>query len=855
MFNDDFEFFDDVSEHANLPKVLTNSPNLFNKKTSIFNFNGNTTTFTKVEKKQNLNNRKILNKNIKLTLEIEESHINKSHNIIYSNKNKLLFSQKLPIHKELKNNIIKNSPKLEDHLRSTIENGEHVLYSKKVLQNGIVNSNPNKEHKNNNLDKLNKKIIIKKNVKHNRTAINNNFNNDNSLNVKINSPYKKILNNEKSINLTESNFKKPDLSRSRNIKFRTRKRTINQRLDLNKVKTVNNKPLNQKEPKQVIESYNKEINTKDPKKNPMLSINSHINPIKFFISNSSQVLFNKENNNENNFKKTIEDKNEGKKERIENDSKNEFEIDNILTINSIVLKENDKINNDADFNKDNSIFKRKNIMDQCKTNIKDIKRSEKIELNKKSSKLKNYLSFKDLLKSNEKNKEEINKNEKRKKIKNKTIDENGFNIDDNIEKVLEENTERSFRLTFPSSKKLLINLSGDDKNLKEKENENSNNQEKENLRKDEKDIKKDEKNKDNHKEVIDKNLKKNYEDEKPLKFDEKLVKNNNNIINNCINNKKINTKDILLKKGKNFIKNHKSHYSYSKAGTDELGRSKTNQDIYLVLTNINGVKEFNIFGVLDGHGREGHLVSNFVSRYIQEKFHTHPKLEKIKDINKIYEILSSRNFDLVKKLFINADDALRNEDIDSKNSGTTCTLIIQIGENIISANVGDSRAILVFDMENDKDLNHLNVFPLSFDSKPETPDERERILKMGGVVKQLTNKYGQAVGPYRVWVKNKDYPGLAMSRSIGDFCAKMIGVISDPEIIECKINSHCKFVVICSDGVWEFLNNEDVMNLGKKYYLKNNPRGFCKKLIEKSVKFWKKEDIVIDDITVVIIFF
>ena len=101
MFNDDFEFFDDVSEHANLPKVLTNSPNLFNKKTSIFNFNGNTTTFTKVEKKQNLNNRKILNKNIKLTLEIEESHINKSHNIIYSNKNKLLFSQKLPIHKEL----------------------------------------------------------------------------------------------------------------------------------------------------------------------------------------------------------------------------------------------------------------------------------------------------------------------------------------------------------------------------------------------------------------------------------------------------------------------------------------------------------------------------------------------------------------------------------------------------------------------------------------------------------------------------------------------------------------------------------------------------------------------------------
>ena len=41
----------------------------------------------------------------------------------------------------------------------------------------------------------------------------------------------------------------------------------------------------------------------------------------------------------------------------------------------------------------------------------------------------------------------------------------------------------------------------------------------------------------------------------------------------------------------------------------------------------------------------------------------------------------------------------------------------------------------------------------------------------------------------------------------------------------------------------------------KQYYLENNPRGFCKELIDSSVKFWEKEDVVIDDITVVTIFF
>jgi len=55
-------------------------------------------------------------------------------------------------------------------------------------------------------------------------------------------------------------------------------------------------------------------------------------------------------------------------------------------------------------------------------------------------------------------------------------------------------------------------------------------------------------------------------------------------------------------------------------------------------------------------------------------------------------------------------------------------------------------------------------------------------------------------------------PGLAMSRSLGDKSGREVGVISDPEIFEIILKEEDKFIVIASDGVWEFLSNAEVLN-------------------------------------------
>ena len=119
----------------------------------------------------------------------------------------------------------------------------------------------------------------------------------------------------------------------------------------------------------------------------------------------------------------------------------------------------------------------------------------------------------------------------------------------------------------------------------------------------------------------------------------------------------------------------------------------------------------------------------------------------------------------------------------------------------------------------------------------------------------MQNQFGEGVGPYRVWVKGEDYPGLAMSRSIGDLKGKTIGVISEPGILEYDVNETTKFVVIASDGVWEFLRNETVLEIGKEFYINNDTSALCHKIVDTSVSVWQEKDVVVDDITVVVMFF
>ena len=52
-----------------------------------------------------------------------------------------------------------------------------------------------------------------------------------------------------------------------------------------------------------------------------------------------------------------------------------------------------------------------------------------------------------------------------------------------------------------------------------------------------------------------------------------------------------------------------------------------------------------------------------------------------------------------------------------------------------------------------------------------------------------------------------------MARSFGDLVAASVGVSPEPEVLDFNLEPDDKFIVIASDGVWEFLSNEDVKTI------------------------------------------
>ncbi len=98
--------------------------------------------------------------------------------------------------------------------------------------------------------------------------------------------------------------------------------------------------------------------------------------------------------------------------------------------------------------------------------------------------------------------------------------------------------------------------------------------------------------------------------------------------------------------------------------------------------------------------------------------------------------------------------------------------------------------------------------------------------------------------------------GLAMSRSFGDNVSKSIGVTHIPEIIRLKIDKKDKFLLLASDGIWEFISNQEVLQLLVPYYRDGKLEEACDALVGLAYDRWTVEDkSIVDDITLILVFF
>jgi serine/threonine protein phosphatase PrpC len=302
------------------------------------------------------------------------------------------------------------------------------------------------------------------------------------------------------------------------------------------------------------------------------------------------------------------------------------------------------------------------------------------------------------------------------------------------------------------------------------------------------------------------------------------------------------------KRNGNINKVNKKIYkieSLSQVGYSGPGILKYNQDNFFIYKNLNDENNVLFIGVCDGHGLVGHDVSKYLINNLPKNLN--------KELKKTNKYISHREtlYSTMKQVFVNTNkDLCKNPNIDTQFSGSTCVTIILTKNKIISGNVGDSRAVMGRFINGE----WINI-DLSHDQKPNSPGEKERILASGGRIEAYKDENGGDFGPPRVWVKYEDVPGLAMSRSFGDEVAASVGTISEPVIEEFEITNDDKFIILASDGIWEFISSKECVNIIKDFYLKKDLKGCLKFLLNESSKRWIREEEVIDDITAVLIFF
>lgn len=103
--------------------------------------------------------------------------------------------------------------------------------------------------------------------------------------------------------------------------------------------------------------------------------------------------------------------------------------------------------------------------------------------------------------------------------------------------------------------------------------------------------------------------------------------------------------------------------------------------------------------------------------------------------------------------------------------------------------------------------------------------------------------------PTRVWSKEGKWPGAAFSRSIGDFVAKKLGVIAEPDFQHMHLTSDETIFVLGSDGIFDFITNDEVAEIADA---NSDPADACRALVGVAYHRWSLNEERTDVISVIV---
>jgi serine/threonine protein phosphatase PrpC len=230
-------------------------------------------------------------------------------------------------------------------------------------------------------------------------------------------------------------------------------------------------------------------------------------------------------------------------------------------------------------------------------------------------------------------------------------------------------------------------------------------------------------------------------------------------------------------RGKSPMQVHLVAGGFSTKGHKKAAPRTPNQDSHLILPLSPGKL---LVGVFDGHGANGHLVSARVRGMLEQ--HSPELLSCLK--------ASRSGASALAGLFTTMHETVVAEGLARFSGCTASVALIDLAKGVVTvAHAGDSTLMVALGSD---------VQFVSRDHKFDAEDRR-RILARGGEVRDTTYEETQVT---RVFTPGSEYPGLAMSRALGDGEAHALGVLSDPEIASVPFQAGSSLIV-ASDGLWD----------------------------------------------------
>ena len=238
------------------------------------------------------------------------------------------------------------------------------------------------------------------------------------------------------------------------------------------------------------------------------------------------------------------------------------------------------------------------------------------------------------------------------------------------------------------------------------------------------------------------------------------------------------------------------------------------------ISNLEFAEGQALFGIFDGHGGKevAHYCKNWLEECLNENAEFKAKnykeglrqgflalddrlenkggLEEVADMKRREPPNKSVLLKLLTQPNGESESALPDDKLQLDSIGCTANVVLvdYAAKKVIVANAGDSRAVMGVGGK---------AVPLSFDHKPDGPEEIERIHKAGSTI----TEEGRVDG------------NLNLTRAIGDLKYKQKKhlkpeehpITANPDTYEYDLSEDADFIIMGCDGVWEQKDNDQMV--------------------------------------------